>query len=57
MTHCPPPPCPNELVLSYEAVRLPHNMTITKERISVTVRADERMKWRECRQQKGEGVR
>lgn len=53
----PHPPCPNELVLSYEAVRLPHNKNITKERISVTVRADERTKWRDCRQRKGEGVR
>lgn len=36
---------PNELVLSYEAVRLLHN--ITKERTSATLRADKRKKWRQ----------
>lgn len=39
---CDSTPCPNELVLSYEAVRLPHNVNITKQRISATLRADEK---------------
>lgn len=34
--------CPNKLVLSYEAVRLPHTVNITKERTSATLRADMR---------------
>lgn len=34
--------CPNERVLSYEAVRLPHTVNVTKERISVAPRADKR---------------
>lgn len=41
---CDSTPCPNELVLSYEAVRLPLNVNITKQRISATLRADKRKK-------------
>lgn len=42
---------PNELVLSYEAVRLPHTVNIIKERTSTTLRAN--MRRNRCRKRGG----
>lgn len=48
------PSCPNELVLSYEAVRLPHNVNITKSRGSLP--PSEQTRERNRDRERGNGV-